>query len=119
MVNDHEAHDAGHGSPHEVQGAIANEHVILAIDRARCAGELTLVPSEVLHANLLAVDSWSPLAAAHRLGHASQSFISSSTRATMRCVEELRRLCAQLRERLTEASRTQSQLAEALVAEVG
>ena len=33
-------------------------------------------------------------------------------------VEELRRLCAQLRERLTEARRTQSQLAEALVAEV-
>ena len=34
-------------------------------------------------------------------------------------VEELRRLCAQLRERLTEARRTQSQLADALVAEVG
>jgi type I restriction enzyme S subunit len=34
-------------------------------------------------------------------------------------VEELRGLCAQLRERLTEARRTQSQLAEALVAEVG
>ena len=32
-------------------------------------------------------------------------------------VEELRRLCAQLRERLTEARRTQSQLADALVAE--
>lgn len=32
-------------------------------------------------------------------------------------VEELRRLCAQLRERLTEARRTQSQLAEALVAQ--
>ncbi len=33
-------------------------------------------------------------------------------------VEELRRLCAQLRERLTEAQRVQSQLADALVAEV-
>ena len=33
-------------------------------------------------------------------------------------VEELRRLCAQLRERLTEARRTQSQLADALVAKV-
>ena len=33
-------------------------------------------------------------------------------------VEELRRLCAQLRERLTAARRTQSQLADALVAEV-
>ena len=33
-------------------------------------------------------------------------------------VEELRQLCAQLRERLTSARRTQSQLAEALVAEV-
>ena len=33
-------------------------------------------------------------------------------------VEELRHLCAQLRERLTSARRTQSQLAEALVAEV-
>ena len=32
--------------------------------------------------------------------------------------EELRHLCAQLRERLTSARRTQSQLAEALVAEV-
>ena len=34
-------------------------------------------------------------------------------------VEELRRLCAQLRERLTEARRTQNQLAEALIAEIG
>ena len=33
-------------------------------------------------------------------------------------VEELRHLCAQLRERLTSARRTQTQLAEALVAEV-
>jgi type I restriction enzyme, S subunit len=33
-------------------------------------------------------------------------------------VEELRRLCAQLRERLTDARRTQSHLADALVAEV-
>ncbi len=33
-------------------------------------------------------------------------------------VEELRRLCAQLREQLTEARRTQSQLADALVAAV-
>ncbi len=33
-------------------------------------------------------------------------------------VEQLRRLCAQLRERLTEARRTQSQLADALVAAV-
>ena len=32
-------------------------------------------------------------------------------------VEELRRLCAQLRERLTDARRTQSQLADALVAQ--
>ena len=32
-------------------------------------------------------------------------------------VEELRRLCAQLRERLTDAHQTQSQLADALVAE--
>ncbi|HWH84908.1 MAG TPA: restriction endonuclease subunit S [Burkholderiaceae bacterium] len=34
-------------------------------------------------------------------------------------VEELRRLCAQLRERLTAARRTQSELANALVAEAG
>jgi len=33
-------------------------------------------------------------------------------------VEELRRLCAQLRERIVQARRTQSQLADALVAEV-
>jgi restriction endonuclease S subunit len=33
-------------------------------------------------------------------------------------VEELRRLCVQLRERLTDARRTQSHLADALVAEV-
>ena len=33
-------------------------------------------------------------------------------------VEELRRLCAQLRERLTDARRMQSQLADALVAEI-
>ena len=33
-------------------------------------------------------------------------------------VEELRRLCAQLRDRLTDARRAQSQLAEALIAEV-
>ena len=32
-------------------------------------------------------------------------------------VEELRHLCAQLRERLTQARRTQNQLAEALVAD--
>src|SRR5678815_3338961 len=50
MVNDHEAHDAGHGSPKEVQGAIAYEHAILAIDWARCARELTLVASEFLEA---------------------------------------------------------------------
>lgn len=34
-------------------------------------------------------------------------------------VEELRRLSAQLRERLTEARRTQGRLAQALVAEAG
>ena len=33
-------------------------------------------------------------------------------------VEELRRLCTQLRDRLTEASRTQTQLSDALVAEI-
>lgn len=34
-------------------------------------------------------------------------------------VEELRHLCAQLRERLTDARHTQSQLADALVADIG
>src|SRR5450631_2987796 len=69
MVNDHEARDAGHGSPHEVQGAIAHEHVVLAIDRARCARELTLVAGELLEANLLAIGSWSSLATARCLGY--------------------------------------------------
>ena len=69
MVNDHEAHDAGHGSPHEVHDAIANVHVVFAVDRARCTRELALLASEILQANLLAVDSWSSHGAAGPLGH--------------------------------------------------
>lgn len=69
VVNDHEANEAGHGSPHEVQGAIAYEHAAVAVDRAGSALELTLIASEFLEAYLLAVDPGSSPGAARCLGH--------------------------------------------------
>lgn len=69
VVNDHEAHDAGHGSPHEVQGAVAYEHAAVAVDRTGCARELMLIESELVEADLLAVDPGSSPGAARCLGH--------------------------------------------------
>ncbi len=68
VVHDTEAHDAPDRSPHQVEHAVADRDIALAINRTGGADEGRVVLGEIFEANLVAVDFWSPLATTRRLG---------------------------------------------------
>ena len=69
MVNNTKAHDTPNRFPQQIQHTKSDHDIALTIDRAGSAGKSAIVAGQILQANLLAVDAWSPFAPIFELGH--------------------------------------------------
>ena len=66
MTNDDEAHQPSRRPPQEIDRAIAQRNILLAVDGAGCGEKLVLVAGQILELHFFAVEPWPSAAAAPR-----------------------------------------------------
>ena len=58
MAHDHEAHDTCRRAPDQIQGTVAQGHVVFAVDGAGRCNECGIILGKLLETNLFPIDSW-------------------------------------------------------------